>query len=84
MLGGMEVQPDLRGSVSVYPLPTIVHGCLLEAALLALEKRWEPYSHGRGAITEARIEEIWNVAQKHGFAVAPFFDHFGLWDEASV
>lgn len=82
VLGGMEVYPDLRGKVRIYPLPTIVHGCMLEAVLLAMEDRWEPYSHGRGAITVPRMEEMWRLAEKHGFALAPFFNQLGLWKAA--
>ena len=48
--------------------------------LLALEGRYEPYSGGRGNITAAMMEEIWLLAQKHGFALAPLFNDSGLWD----
>ena len=72
-------EPDLRLTYYDFPLPNIVHGCLLEAGLLALEGRIEPFSQGRGNIDCERIEEIWGLAQKHGFEPAPFFDANGLW-----
>ena len=78
--GQLEFQPDLRTSLSDFPLPNIVNGCMLEGVLLALEGRNEPYSQGRGQIVPERIEEIWRMAERHGFALAPFFDSNGLWE----
>ncbi len=71
--------PDLRLTYYGFPQPNIVHGCMLEAGLLALEGRYEPFSQGRGNIVPERIEEIWAMAQKHGFTLAPFFGVHGLW-----
>ncbi len=49
-----------------------IHGCLAETMLLALEGQFENFSIGRGLITEARIEQVLALAQKHGFRLAPF------------
>ena len=46
--------------------------------LLALEGRSESYSRGRGDISPARVDEIWDLAEKHGFTLAPFFNARGL------
>jgi hypothetical protein len=48
--------------------------------LLALEGRFESYSRGRGNISPSRVDEIWALAEKHGFALAPFFNDEGLCD----
>ena len=77
--GRLDFQPDLRTTFNEFPLPNIVNGCMLEGALLALEERNESFSQGRGQIVPERIEEIWTMAEKHGFALAPFFDGGGLW-----
>jgi fatty aldehyde-generating acyl-ACP reductase len=64
-----------------YPAPFVVHGCMLEAVVLAMEGRWEAFSQGRGRITPPRIDEMWRMAERHGIALAPFFNHDGLWAE---
>jgi len=46
--------------------------------LLALEGRSESYSIGRGNISPGQVDEIWALAGKHGFALAPFFNDQGL------
>lgn len=77
-LGGLELVPDLLSVLAPHPAPNVVQGCLLEGMLLALEGRSESYSRGRGRISPARVDEIWALAEKHGFALAPFFDGEGL------
>jgi len=62
-----------------FPVPSLGHGCMLEGLLLAVARRYEPFSIGRGNITPDRIEEIWRLAELHGFVLAPFFNHEGLW-----
>jgi predicted amino acid dehydrogenase len=70
---GIRLEPDLSRALTRHPFPNVAHGCLLEGMLLALEKRYEPFSRGRGHITPEKVDEIWDLAQKHGFALAPFF-----------
>jgi len=41
--------------------------------ILALEKRYESFSFGRGNITPEKMEEIKNLAKKHGFELADFY-----------
>jgi predicted amino acid dehydrogenase len=56
-------------------LPSLdtLYGCFTEAIILALEKRYESFSFGRGNITVEKIEEIRNLGKIHGFEVAPFY-----------
>lgn len=81
VLGGWYSASSLLDAFYRFPLPHIAHGCMLEGMLLALEGRYEPFSQGRGRITPERIEEMWGIAQRHGFVVAPLFDQAGLWRE---
>lgn len=55
------------------PGDDIIYGCWGEAIILALEKKIESFSLGRGLITPEKMELIWGLAQKHGFDLAPFF-----------
>jgi predicted amino acid dehydrogenase/ribosome-associated toxin RatA of RatAB toxin-antitoxin module len=55
------------------PSKNICYGCSCEAMVLALERRFENFSFGRGNITLEKIEEIKGMARKHGFSLAPFF-----------
>jgi predicted amino acid dehydrogenase len=76
--GGIQLDPDLLGVIYPYPIPNIGHGCLLEGIALAMEKRFEPFSQGRGRITPQRVEEIWQIALKHGIGLPPLFNADGL------
>ena len=75
--GGMRFAPDLRGILNRHPFPDVVHGCLLEGMALALERRFEPFSRGRGAITPARVEEMEAIAARHGIYLAPLYNADG-------
>jgi hypothetical protein len=44
---------------------------------LALERRFEPFSQGRGAITPARVEEMEAIAARHGICLAPLYNADG-------
>jgi fatty aldehyde-generating acyl-ACP reductase len=78
VLGGLQLVPDLISVLAPHPAPNVVQGCLLEGMLLALEGRPESYSRGRGNILPGQVDEIWDLAEKHGFALAPFFNDEGL------
>lgn len=56
-------------------LPSIhtAYGCFCEAIILALERRFENFSFGRGNIMPEKIEEIRKLGAKHGFKLAPFY-----------
>jgi fatty aldehyde-generating acyl-ACP reductase len=75
--GGLSFVPDFHGILNRHPFPDVVHGCLLEGIALALEGRFEPFSHGRGHITPERVEEIERVAARHGIYLAPLYNADG-------
>jgi predicted amino acid dehydrogenase len=75
--GGMRFEPDFNGILNRHPFPDIVHGCLLEGMALALERRFEPFSQGRGFITKHRVDEIEKIAARHGIHLAPLYNAEG-------
>jgi fatty aldehyde-generating acyl-ACP reductase len=75
--GGLSFTPDFHGILNRHPFPNVVQGCLLEGVTLALEGRFEPFSQGRGAITPERVEEIENIAARHGIYLAPLYNTDG-------
>ncbi len=81
---GMSLQPDLDGVLNRHPYPNVVHGCLLEGMALALERRFEPFSSGRGLITPERVAEIENIAARHGIFLAPLYNAAGPIERSSA
>lgn len=77
--GGWVSDSPLVDCFYSFPARFVVHGCMLEAVVLAFEARYEPFSRGRGHITPDRIEQMWGMARRHGIGLAPFFNHDGLW-----
>jgi predicted amino acid dehydrogenase len=75
--GGMRFAPDLRGVLNRHPFPDVVHGCLLEGMALALERRFEAFSEGRGRITPERVAMIEQIAARHGIHLAPLYNADG-------
>jgi len=75
--GGLSFMPDFKGVLNRHPFLDVAHGCLLEGMALALARRFEPFSQGRGLITRERVEEIEAVAALHGIHLAPFFNAEG-------
>jgi len=69
--GGLSFAPDLSGVLNQHPFPDVAHGCLLEGMALALERRFEPFSQGRGFITPERVEAIETIAARHGIHLSP-------------
>ncbi|MFZ1370678.1 MAG: hypothetical protein WAR78_09850, partial [Ferruginibacter sp.] len=61
-----------------------IHGCILEAMVLAFENKFESFSSGKGNITTANMEEIYCLSVKHGIDVAPFYNAAGLWNKQPV
>jgi fatty aldehyde-generating acyl-ACP reductase len=76
---GYQFNPDYSSSMYQYSSPNIIHGCLLEAMVMAFENRYENYSAGKGKITTAKVEEIYRLGLKHGIGVAPLYNTKGLW-----
>ncbi len=79
--GGLRFTPDFHGILNRHPFPDVVHGCLLEGMALALERRFEPFSQGRGFITQERVEEIEAIAARHGIFLAPLYNADGPVEE---
>jgi fatty aldehyde-generating acyl-ACP reductase len=75
--GGLSFAPDFHGILNRHPFPDVVHGCLLEGMALALERRFEPFSQGRGSITSHRVEEMLRIAARHGIYLAPLYNADG-------
>ena len=75
--GGLSFMPDFKGVLNRHPFPDVAHGCLLEGMALALARRFEPFSKGRGLITRERVEEIETIAALHGIHLAPLFNAEG-------
>jgi len=80
--GGMKFTPDFHGILNRHPFPDVVHGCLLEGMVLALDRRFEPFSQGRGFITPESVEEIATIAASHGIHLAPLYNADGPLDVA--
>jgi hypothetical protein len=49
--------------------PGVVHACMAEVALLAMEGRFENFTLGRNIEIE-KVKEIYRLAQKHGLRLA--------------
>lgn len=79
--GGLRFKPDFHGILNRHPFPDVVHGCLLEGMALALERRYEPFSQGRGFITPERVEEMETIASRHGIFLAPLYNGEGPLEE---
>jgi fatty aldehyde-generating acyl-ACP reductase len=62
-----------------FAAPHIIHGCILEAMVLAFENKLESYSAGKGNISIDKTEEIYTLSLKHGINIAPFYNATGLW-----
>jgi len=76
---GFNFIPDYSNSIYCYPFPNVIHGCLLEAIVLAFENITENYSTGKGNITVDKMEEIYSLSLKHGIIVAPFYNSKRNW-----
>jgi fatty aldehyde-generating acyl-ACP reductase len=77
IMGGLSFAPDFHGILNRHPFPDVVHGCLLEGMALALERRFEPFSQGRGFITPERVAEMEAIAARHGIHLAPLYNADG-------
>jgi fatty aldehyde-generating acyl-ACP reductase len=76
---GYDFNPDYSNTIYHYEAPYIIHGCILEAMVLAFEKKFENYSSAKGNIITEKMEEIYGLSVKHGIDLAPFYNAEGLW-----
>jgi fatty aldehyde-generating acyl-ACP reductase len=74
---GLKFETDFDGILNRHPFPDVVHGCLLEGMALALDRRFESFSQGRGFITPQRVEQIETIAARHGIHLAPLYNSAG-------
>jgi predicted amino acid dehydrogenase len=63
----MPGNPDVGFNIDLPP--GIMHACMAEAALLAMEGRFENFTLGRNIEIE-KVKEIYRLAQKHGLKLA--------------
>jgi predicted amino acid dehydrogenase len=82
--GGLKLTPDFKGVLNRHPFPDVVHGCLLEGMALALARRFEPFSQGRGFIMRERVAEIETIAALHGIHLAPLYNAEGTLEGTSA
>ncbi|MCM8782171.1 MAG: SRPBCC family protein [Candidatus Omnitrophica bacterium] len=66
------------------PAADTIYGCFAEAIILALEKRYENFSFGRGNITLDKMDEIRKMGEKHGFEVSDFYWGHKLIDAPTI
>ena len=66
------------------PSANVSYGCFSEVIILALERRFESYSYGRGNISLEKMDEMRGLADKHGFELAPFFWADRLIEEENI
>lgn len=55
------------------PATSAIYGCFAEAIILALERRYENFSFGRGNITIEKMNTLRRMSKKHGFEVSDFY-----------
>jgi predicted amino acid dehydrogenase len=71
---GYNFHPVYADEIYRFPIPNIVHGCLLEGIVLAMNGTPGPLSTGRGNITVPSMERIVRIAASHGIHPAPLFN----------
>jgi predicted amino acid dehydrogenase len=68
--GEIAIPGPVRFSFDIGLPPGIAYACLAEAALLAMEERYECFTLGRD-VPPGRVKEIYRLFRKHGFEIAP-------------
>ena len=69
--GVVDVPGDVDFGFNFGFPPRTSYACMAETMLLALEKRFEPFTLGRD-LSVAQVDEITRLAAKHGFKVSGF------------
>jgi len=84
--GGMaKIPTPINPGIDIgTPSPDVSYGCFSEVIVLALERRYENFSEGRGHITLDKMDEMRGMALKHGFEVSPFYWGNRLIDEKEI
>jgi len=68
--GEVAIPGPVRFSFDIGLPPGVAYACLAEAALLAMEERYECFTLGR-EVQPNRVKEIYRLFRKHGFRIAP-------------
>lgn len=68
--GEVAIPGPVKFSFDIGLPPGVAYACLAEAALLAMEERFECFTLGRD-LAPARVKEIYRLFRKHGFEIAP-------------
>lgn len=86
--GGLAKLPypeDIINSIVIELLPRkSVYGCIAETLTLALEEKFEPYSIGRGNITEEKLEAMKAMAESNGIIVSDFFCGYKIFTDEDI
>jgi fatty aldehyde-generating acyl-ACP reductase len=77
--GTYEFIPGNTKSLYGFPVPNVVHGCLLEAITLCFANKPGAFSKGKGNITLKNMRYINDLAKQHGITVAPLFNESSCW-----
>lgn len=84
-LAKLSFPEEIRNNAWKRALPhNSIYGCLAEGLLLCLDNRIESYSIGRGNITEEKINEMTNIACKHGFSLSDFFCGYKFYSDEDI
>jgi len=68
--GEVLIPGPVKFSFDIGLPPSVAYACLAEAALLAMEERFECFTLGRDVAPE-RVKEIYRLFRRHGFRIAP-------------
>jgi hypothetical protein len=68
--GEVLIPGPVHFSLDIGLPPGVAYACLAEAALLAMEGRFEPFTLGRD-VAPAKVKEIYRLFRRHGFQIAP-------------
>jgi len=68
--GEVLIPGPIRFSFDIGLPPGVAYACLAEAALLAMEGRYESFTLGRD-VAPAQVKEIYRLFRKHGLKIAP-------------
>ncbi len=69
--GLVEIPGDLNLNFDIGYPPGLAMACMAETMILTLERKWVNFTLGRD-INITQVEEIQNLANKHGFKLAGF------------
>ena len=68
--GEVMIPGPVQMSFDIGLPPGVAYACLAEAALLAMDSRFESFTLGRD-VHPAKVKEIYRLFRRHGFQIAP-------------